>query len=532
MALSKQLQDFVLSERTFFHVASQELKVFQRGKQLENEHKIVTNNVLEALDSPYFFDWEDDSDEAKKEQDAFRRRYKRAKIQWRNDSKNKGNATPGLSVKVFISNQLYKHLMKPKQPLTFLVSDDSDSDYDENDENDMEVDETEEDEEEESMEVPEQPEQRTPTGRPKEPFKGNSTRQQKAKTDACMKFFQETADDLEITFEELLSYFGMRHAYENGDFEKGNFFKKWFKEGISNQMESTTISMEKAIYLKEKLRLSRNKYVELRDMFKGKPVVLPTKHAMKDYLDAHIKPKLEEYMDGTKGTFSDLLQRTVSRILEGIGYVHNYQRLTVKVATGFDGSGSHKQKGGQTIKRGINTKNKVLGGFRVVTIHDHYGNLLFEEKSQAASSLRPWFILNANESHANVKKIATMFEKEILEVLDIPFQVKYGDDDIQTYVKAGLFMDSKLINLVTGLGGCYCSCCTASTREGNTLTCIQDGFPMNRSQEQLNSDYERLEKAGVFKRKTLPSDYKIRYGLTKPPMFKRLDATKVRILLI
>ena len=85
-----------------------------------------------------------------------------------------------------------------------------------------------------------------------------------------MKFFQETADDLEITFEELLSYFGMRHSYENGDFEKGNFFKTWFKEGISNQMESTTISMEKAIYLKEKLRLSRNKYVELREMFKGR----------------------------------------------------------------------------------------------------------------------------------------------------------------------------------------------------------------------------------------------------------------------
>ena len=80
--------------------------------------------------------------------------------------------------------------------------------------------------------------------------------------------------------------------------------------------------------------------------------------------------------------------------------------------------------------------------------------------------------------------------------------------------------------------GCYCTCCKASVKEGNNLKFIEKRFPMNRSPQELNSDYERLAKAGVFKRKTLPSNYKIRYGLTQKPMFKRLDATKVSLFSI
>ena len=451
MSLSKELPDLVISERTFFHVADHELNCFPRGVKKKddnhNDFKTVTESVLEALDSDYFFDWQDPSDEAKQELARFRTRFLRAKARMvQNMTSKKADKFDGMGAKVFISKKLYKHLLKPKEPQTFLASDDeSDSDYDESEEqNDVEA---------ESLDLPDQDENESPTGRPEKDFKDCSTRRQKAKTDECMEFFEETREHLKLDFYELLSYFGMRHAYENGDFQKGNFFKTWFKEGVKVQMEETKLSLEKAIYLKEQLRLSRNKYVELREMFEGKTIIMPTKHAIKDYLDDYVKPKLEQKMDGVKGKFSDLLERTVSRRLKGVGFEYNYQRLTVKVACGFDGSGSHKQKGGRTLKKGINTKNKVLGGFRIATIHDHYGNLLFKEKSQGAHSLRPWFILNCNESRENVEKIAKFFEEEILEVIDNPFTIKWGDDSINTKVKAGLFMDSKLINLVTGLGG-------------------------------------------------------------------------------
>ena len=106
--------------------------------------------------------------------------------------------------------------------------------------------------------------------------------------------------------------------------------------------------------------MSRNEYVELRDNLNGKPVILPSKHAIKDYLD-EIGPPLTEHMDGVKGNFSDLLERSIQRILKSIDYQHEYQRLSIKLVTGFDGSGSHKQKGGKALKKGINTKNKILG---------------------------------------------------------------------------------------------------------------------------------------------------------------------------
>ena len=447
MSLSKELPDFVLSEKSFFYVADQELKCFPVGvKRKTNDFKEVANSVLEAMDSPYFFDWTDTSEAAQKEIDNFRVRFGRARVKMlTNITSKKADKFDGMGAKVFISKKLYQKLLKPKEPQTFLASDNEcDSDY-------IESDEEKNDVEAESLDFPDQDESQA--GRPEKDFKDCSTRRQKAKTDECMEFFEETCEHLKLDFYELLSYFGMRHAYENGDFQKGNFFKTWFKEGVKVQMEETKLSLEKAIYLKEQLRLSRNKYVELREMFEGKTIIMPTKHAIKDYLDDYVKPKLEQKMDGVKGKFSDLLERTVLRRLKGVGFEYNYQRLTVKVACGFDGSGSHKQKGGRTLKKGINTKNKVLGGFRIATIHDHYGNLLFKEKSQGAHSLRPWFILNCNESRENVEKIAKFFEEEILEVIDNPFTIKWGDDSINTKVKAGLFMDSKLINLVTGLGG-------------------------------------------------------------------------------
>ena len=50
---------------------------------------------------------------------------------------------------------------------------------------------------------------------------------------------------------------------------------------------------------------------------------------------------------------------------------------------------------------------------------------------------------------------------------------------------------------------------------------------MIRDGTALTRDYETLEKAGIFKRKTPPKDYCVRYGLTKRPLFKKLDACKV-----
>ena len=98
-------------------------------------------------------------------------------------------------------------------------------------------------------------------------------------------------------------------------------------------------------------------------------------------------------------------------------------------------------------------QNKILGGFHIISIHDEHGNLIFREnpkKRQKAETFRPWFITNCNESIDNVKIIAEIFEKEILECTN--FDLDYDDQKIATHLQVLPMMDSKLINLATGLG--------------------------------------------------------------------------------
>ena len=124
MSLSKELPELVISERTFFHVAYNELNCFKNGvKKKDSNHqsdfKTVTESVLEALDSNYYFDWQDPSENAQQELARFRTRFLRAKATIIQNLKNpKKEKFEGMGGKVFISSTLYKYLLKPKVKMT------------------------------------------------------------------------------------------------------------------------------------------------------------------------------------------------------------------------------------------------------------------------------------------------------------------------------------------------------------------------------------------------------------------------------
>ena len=66
-----------------------------------------------------------------------------------------------------------------------------------------------------------------------------------------------------------------------------------------------------------------------------------------------------------------------------------------------------------------------------------------------------------------------MFENEILECTDI--DIDFDDKKYALHLRTYVMMDSKLINLATGLGGAYCSCCKADEQEALTLSNIKKG---------------------------------------------------------
>ena len=99
-------------------------------------------------------------------------------------------------------------------------------------------------------------------------------------------------------------------------------------------------------------------------------------------------------------------------------------------------------------------QNKILGGFHIISIHNEHGELIFKENSQKPQTFRPWFITNCTESVQNIHEIAAIYEKEIIECTNM--DVLFNDKNYTTQLEIFQMMDSKLIDLATGLGGAFC----------------------------------------------------------------------------
>ena len=76
--------------------------------------------------------------------------------------------------------------------------------------------------------------------------------------------------------------------------------------------------------------------------------------------------------------------------------------------------------------------------------------MIFKEKSQKAHTFRPWFIANCNEANENVQIIAEMFENEILACTNM--EIEFNDKNYAVQLRTYIMMDSKLIDIGTGLG--------------------------------------------------------------------------------
>ena len=188
-------------------------------------------------------------------------------------------------------------------------------------------------------------------GRPRKNFQESSYDAQKRKTDEIMEYLRETAIDLGISVTYLVTFLGKREANINGDSDLAKLFEELNRNGMTSQQPK--ISPQKALALKKKLLLSRNKYVELINML-GHSNVLPSKASVKKYEDS-IKIELTPFMGGYKCDLKDAITKTILRILKLKNYSDkNCKKLVVKLSVGFDGSGSHIQRSGRGAK--VNTK--------------------------------------------------------------------------------------------------------------------------------------------------------------------------------
>ena len=221
-----------------------------------------------------------------------------------------------------------------------------DPDYNDEDDDDFDMEESD-DEDIDTMDV----EQRK-RGRPKKNFSESSYDVQKRRTDEIMDYLRESAKELGISLNYLVNFIGRREANINGDDDLAKLFKELNRTGKADP-DKPKLSELKALSLKKRLLLSRNKYHDLVQML-GHSNVLPSKDAVKKYEDK-IKIKLEPFLGGYKADLKDAITKTVLRILKMKNYSDkNCKQLIVKLTAGFDGSGSHIQRSSKHAK--VNTK--------------------------------------------------------------------------------------------------------------------------------------------------------------------------------
>ena len=204
----------------------------------------------------------------------------------------------------------------------------------------MEIDDNEDDNTMDNID----PEQRGP-GRPKSNVE--------SQTDEIMDNFRNIATEMGMSVCDLLLFYGQKEAEKNGDILLTELFKQLNRLKVNGEPK---LSPLKALALKKKLVMGRNKYQELINML-GHHNVLPSKNKVKQYEDS-IKIELTPFLGGYKANLKDVLAKTIQRILQLKNYKGSSKKLKVKFSGGLDGSGSHIQRAGKMST--VNTKVRSI----------------------------------------------------------------------------------------------------------------------------------------------------------------------------
>ena len=85
-------------------------------------------------------------------------------------------------------------------------------------------------------------------GRPKKPLEESGASSKRAKLDPLLDFLKESAKEVGSSLENLLFFFGRRHAYQSGKFDEAKFYEDLLEYGIDTNFKK--ITPEKAFYLK------------------------------------------------------------------------------------------------------------------------------------------------------------------------------------------------------------------------------------------------------------------------------------------
>lgn len=199
--------------------------------------------------------------------------------------------------------------------------------------------------------------------------------------------------------------------------------------------------------------------------------------------------------------------------------------IVAKAVCGIDGSGSHQVYNSESsLREGLDTTHILVGGFCLtkILLDNPAGDVIFKDRApSAAEAERPLLLVPGKETREAFGQLIKLIDSDVDKLSRDPIMISISGVDIKCQVQVEMSqLDGKAITVATGLGGSYCTCCTASSSEAKDPIRIKEGFFINRDIVDIQQLYSDLvgEDGSI---PTRAGDYSIRQGLTQEPITKQ-----------
>jgi hypothetical protein len=293
-------------------------------------------------------------------------------------------------------------------------------------------------------------------------------------------------------------------------------------------VEPQSVSVVRALWIMERLGLSKAKYTELR-LHLSDLIHLPAEYlVLKE--TRKMRPELSIYRHGVRASLSECLSLT---LIDHLTVAEKCQDLGPNICFSYvygqDGSGCH-QDYALMSKTTYSTKQIFSVCFALLSITKPDGSVIWSAAARG------------HNSPTNDRPLALFPEKECDELLrefnpTLDIEVKNVRSGLTLTLPSGriinarvlrdamTMLDGKMIVRLLQLGGAYCTMCTRSLPDCHDPAIIAEGFEIDRSVESIKELALVHVDPDTGCILTAPRDYDTRQGITGIPITEA-DVTK------
>ena len=305
---------------------------------------------------------------------------------------------------------------------------------------------------------------------------------------------------------QFIAYLGKRLAHNIHDYDAEKAFLNIYngKYGVEK------VDLPTCIQLKSSLQIGQEKYIDMRLLLKPW-VILHTYEALSTEIKTFL-PDYQEWKGGIKCNLRDSLEMTVKRILDAKQIIPGTDEadailergLQINVCMGGDGSGGHSVYNTPTALSlsSEDASHMLVSGYvvndaKIPATDDQPEQTVFKEKTPNSSEAeRCLALVPQQEKLDTMGPFLKQLDDEKIDVETNPIIVDYPNlGEVVVHTKCTMSqLDTKAIEIATGLTGCHCTMCTVSEKNAKDPERIKEGFPIDRSILDLHQLYEELPK--------------------------------------